>query len=284
MTSPTDGPVSAEALRLTPSFREKVWGTTALAPWFPRSENRIGEVWFLSPAGPLPILVKFIFTSERLSVQVHPDDEYARRQEGSPGKTEMWYVLRAEPGASIAVGLREAVTRDRLRQLALSGEIERFLNWIPVAPGDTILTPARTIHAIGAGLALCEIQQQSDVNYRLYDYGRPRELHRELRLDRALDVASLAPHPGKTAPVTLAGGVRRLASCEYFVTDELELAGPLEYRPDPERFHILVVLEGAGQIGAARFRAGEAWMIPSGAAPFSLRPEPICHLLRTYVP
>jgi mannose-6-phosphate isomerase len=189
-------------------------------------------------------------------------------------------VLRAEPGASIAVGLRETVPRDRLRQLALSGEIERFLNWIPVAPGDTILTPARTIHAIGAGLALCEIQQQSDVTYRLYDYGRPRELH----LDRAIEVASLEPHSGKRAPVILAGGVRRLASCAHFVTDELELAAPLEYRPDLERLHILVVLEGAGQIGAARFRAGEAWMVPSGAAPFSLRPEPICHLLRTYVP
>jgi mannose-6-phosphate isomerase len=167
--------------RLTPRFLEKVWGSTRLEPWFPNSQKKIGEVWFEGVAD-LPLLIKFLFTSENLSVQVHPE-----------GKTEMWHILAAEPGAKIAAGFREPVTAEQAKAAALSGEIEEMLEWFDAAPGDTFFIPAGTVHAIGAGLSLCEIQQWSDVTYRLYDYGRPRELH----LDQGLAVSDLSSHAAR---------------------------------------------------------------------------------------
>src|ERR1039457_1474079 len=145
------------------SFVEKVWGSTRLSPWFPDCDRKIGEVWYQhSPE--VPVRGNVLFTADRLSVQGHPDDEYAAKHESSRGKTEMWHVLRADPGApGVAAGLRESVAPERLRELALSGAIEEYLNWIEVKPGDTIFIPAGTIHAIGPGLVLCEIQQYSDV-------------------------------------------------------------------------------------------------------------------------
>jgi mannose-6-phosphate isomerase len=265
---------------LAASLREKIWGSTQLSPWFPDSREKIGEVWFLSDGEPLPILVKFIFTSDRLSVQVHPDDEYARAHENSPGKTEMWHILRAEPGATIAVGLREEVSREALREAAISGEIESLLSWVPVAPGDTVFTPPGTIHAIGAGIALCEIQQQSDVTYRLYDYGRPRQLH----LERGIAVAHPGPYSGKSEPVRLSATEERLAACPYFVTDRIQVCAGFRYRPEPGRMHLLIVLEGSGRLAGEPFRAGEAWMVPAGTDPFAIEPEGACSLLRTYVP
>ena len=132
----------------------KVWGATKLEPWYRDAAEKIGEIWLEHPDGVrLPLLVKFLYTSEALSVQVHPSDEYARRHENSYGKTEMWVILRAEPGARIAHGLRETVSRERLREAALSGEIEGLLNWVTVEAGDVLFTPAGVIHAIGAGLA-----------------------------------------------------------------------------------------------------------------------------------
>ena len=188
--------------RLSPSFREKVWGSADLEPWFRNSDRKIGEVWF-EGVDDLPLLVKFIFTSEKLSVQVHPDDAYARENHnGSRGKTEMWHILAAEPGAKIAAGFRQQITAQRLVEASRSGEIENLLEWFEAKPGDTFFIPAGTVHAIGAGLTLCEIQQHSDVTYRLYDYGRPRELH----LDRAAAVSHLAPHAARVEQ----------ASCTYF--------------------------------------------------------------------
>src|SRR5438128_9591375 len=163
------------ATRLTPVLHEKVWGRTRLAPWFPDSDRPIGEARYGVEGRDLPLLVKLLFTSEKLSLQLHPDDG----EDGPRGKTEMWHILEAEPGATIALGFREPITRERLVESARSGEIERLVNWIPVQPGETYFTPAHTVHAIGAGIVLCEIQQNSDVTYRLYDYGRPRELHLE---------------------------------------------------------------------------------------------------------
>jgi mannose-6-phosphate isomerase len=245
--------------RLEPSFREKVWGATKLEPWFRDSEQRIGEVWFTGSG--LPILTKFLFTSERLSIQVHPADEYAREHEDSPGKTEMWHVLRAEPGAEIGAGFVEELTRERLREAALSGEIERLLRWMPVRAGDTIFTPAGTVHAIGAGLALVEIQQMSDVTYRLYDYGRPRELH----LDKGIEVADLGAHPG----VEQRRG-RLLAECPYFATEMVE--GTAE--PG-----ILIAIEGHGKVGGCPVAAGEVWV---ASEPVGI--EGGVRLLRTWFP
>jgi mannose-6-phosphate isomerase len=274
-TSEPGGPV-----RLVPSFREKVWGTPRLEPWFPGVRGKIGEVWFLSEGEPAPLLVKFIFTAERLSVQVHPDDDYARERESSAGKTEMWHILRAEPGSTIALGLRETLSREQLHSAAASGEIENLLHWIPVEVGDTILIPAGTIHALGGGIALCEVQQQSDITYRLYDYGRPRELH----LDKATEVASLDPHPGKTFPVAVSDGEQRLAACEYFVTDSLEFRTPGLYQPLAGRAQMLIAIEGAGALAGNPFQAGAAWLVPAGTPPFPVEPEDRSRLLRTYIP
>jgi mannose-6-phosphate isomerase len=284
--------MSPDPIRSLPLFLEKVWGATALDPWFPPSEKQIGEIWLTSDGnqtsagrtvgellGRSPLLVKFIFTSERLSVQVHPDDKHAAERGHANGKTEMWHVLRAAPDACVAIGLRETVTRERLREAALSGEIVDLLEWLPARAGDTFFVPAGAVHAIGAGLALCEIQQNSDVTYRLYDYGRPRELH----LEDALAAASLAPCPQPVARET-APGCRLLAACPYFNTELIELAGPLPYRPDPTRVNILVFLEGEGALGGSRFAPGHAWIVPACAQPFDLKPDGAARLLRAYVP
>ncbi len=126
-----------------------------------------------------PLLVKLLFTTERLSVQVHPDDEYAEEHHGSLGKTEAWYVLDATPPGEVAVGFRQTLTPDQFNAAVHSGEIENLLDWRKVQAGDIIYVPAGTVHAIGAGVTICEIQENSDITYRLYDYGRPRELHLE---------------------------------------------------------------------------------------------------------
>ncbi len=224
---------------------EKVWGSHDLSPLFPPSERKIGEVWFAAD----PLLIKFLFTTENLSVQVHPADE-----NGVQGKTEMWHILRAERGAMIALGFREPVTRERLVEAAKSGGIMALLNWIPVRAGETYFTPAHTVHAIGAGIALCEIQQNSDITYRLYDYGRAREMH----LEEGSRVADLGVHPGECGlPVR----------CEYFETEAVELGGG-EFGGDAAygsaHDHFLIVLEGCGELGGEAFAAGEVWQVAAG--------------------
>ncbi len=259
---------SNKPVRLNPTFLEKVWGSTRLSPWYPDSEKKIGEVWFEAN----PLLIKFLFTTERLSVQVHPDDAHAAEHHDSLGKTEMWHILRTDPGAQIAVGFREEITPERLRESSLSGEIEQLLRWVDVHPGETFFTPAGTVHAIGAGLALCEIQQSSDVTYRLYDYGRPRELH----LDQAMRVSDTSAHAGEPAHLPLI--------CEYFHTDLLEVGSRLKYAPDLDRFHVLIILEGEGDIAGEAYRLGEVWYVPAGSENFLMHASTHTKILRTWVP
>ena len=255
------------ATPLTPSLREKVWGKTNLAPWFPDSTEKIGEAWFLA-GHELPLLVKLIFTTERLSVQVHPDDG----EDGPRGKTEMWHILEAEPGASIALGFRHPITRERLVESARTGEIEQLLNWMPVKPGETYFTPAHTVHAIGAGIVLCEIQQHSDVTYRLWDYGRPRELH----LEQAVPISDLGVHPG---PVP--DGV---VHSKHFITEPVQLGAGEERRPERRRCHLWICLEGEGTIGTDPFRQGEVWLLPEEGEQPVIRTARGTEFLRTYVP
>jgi mannose-6-phosphate isomerase len=166
---------------------EKPWGRTRLpAPFTNGGRGKIGEIWFEHPdRDDLPLLVKYIFTSEKLSIQVHPDDAQARKRGFQNGKTECWYVLEAEPDSRLGLGLKSELSSADIRSAALDGSIEELMDWKPVRAGDCILVPAGTIHAIGAGIALLEFQQNIDLTYRLYDYGRPRELH----LDDAVDVS-----------------------------------------------------------------------------------------------
>ena len=233
------------AARLTPRFLPKVWGSKHLEPWYRDSAEKIGEVWFESDPKP-PLLIKFLFTTEPLSVQVHPE-----------GKTEMWHILKAEPGAKISAGFRQPISPERLRQSALSGEIEQLLEWFEARPGDTFFIPAGTVHAIGAGLVLCEIQQHSDTTYRLFDYGRPRELH----LDQGIPVSRLGPHPARQPARE---GV--LVSCPFFTTEKLVVNGTARCKPG----RTIILLDGNLKIDGQPARAGEAWFADPAQGPVEM--------------
>lgn len=244
--------------RLTPRFLEKIWGSVRLEPWFESTGRKIGEVWF-ERSQPLPLLVKFLFTSENLSVQVHPGDEYAALHHHSLGKTEMWHILAAQPGARIAAGFREPISAERLRAAAESGEIEELLEWQAAAPGDTFFIPAGTVHAIGGGLVLCEIQQVSDITYRLYDYHRGREL----QLEQALAVSRREPSSARVPPQG-----EQLVSCEYFTVQRQRVDGSLRLKSPPQ---LLIVTEGQGECSGQALRAGEVWYASPGTAALDLR-------------
>lgn len=256
--------------KLASSFRERIWGTTSLSPWFPDAKNKIGEVWF--PGGEASsLLIKFIFTSEKLSVQVHPPDEYALRHENSRGKTEMWHILEATPGAAVALGFRETITREQFEEALRRNRVEDLLNWVPAQAGDSFFAPAGTVHAIGAGLTLCEIQQNSDVTYRLYDYGRPRELH----LDRGLDVSNLEHYDGKRdLPI----------ACEYFTADALAVPRTALVHGGDGRERFLIVLEGGGLIAGEHFRAGQVWMFDGDCEAVEMQPSTPARMLRVTAP
>ena len=249
--------------RIEPRFVERVWGRTDLSPLFGAQEKRIGEVWFPIPDD-FPLLVKFIFTSERLSVQVHPRDEYARIHENSRGKTEMWHILAAEPDSTIALGFREPVEKQSLRTAIADGSVVDLLNWIPVKAGETVYTPAGTVHAIGAGIVMCEIQQNSDITYRLFDYGRPRELH----LEKGLDVLDAGPYDGRRDfPVC----------CEHFTTEKVVLTGPTVLDSPGE--HLLIPIGGRGTIAEQPFKAGQVWHVHERRT--DIRPDGTAIFLRT---
>lgn len=221
---------------------ERIWGTTRLQPWFPDASSKIGEVWFQLDDN-FPLLVKLLFTSANLSVQVHPDDAYARQHGHKRGKTEMWHILSAEPDSRIAVGLQEPLNPEQLRQAIASRTLDQLLRWVPVHPGETYLIEAGTIHAIGKGIVLCEIQQNSDVTYRLYDYERNRELH----IDHGVAVSDTAKtaHPSKF-PV----------HSKYF--HAIEFSGGPMGGAQPE---LLVVLSGSGVIGGDPFEGAGVWHV-----------------------
>ena len=191
---------------------EKVWGRDHLPEPFAATEGRrIGEVWFEPPEALPQLLVKYIFTSEKLSVQCHPSDEQTlARGLGRQGKEECWLVIDAEPGAKLGIGFDAPLDTDAMRAAAVDGSIEDLLTWHEVTPGDFFYIPAGTVHAIGPGCAIIEIQQNSDITYRLYDYGRPRELHLEegmaVARGETYDLAANASFVGHQSDVNLVDG------------------------------------------------------------------------------
>jgi mannose-6-phosphate isomerase len=248
---------------IEPKFVERPWGTKRLAPLFPDQAREIGEVWF--EAGPeFPILTKFIFTSAKLSVQVHPNNSYARVKENSRGKTEMWHILDAGPESKIALGFKEKQTSDSVRGAIADKTVEELLDWVAVKPGDTFFAEAGTVHAIGAGITLCEIQQNSDVTYRLYDYGRDRELH----LDKGMAVSSLEPYEGRrNYPVV----------CEHFSVDLLEITETKECVSGCDG--ALVVLQGGGAFGDIAVRAGQVALLRAADGAVPIHPNGFMKLL-----
>ncbi|BBC70931.1 mannose-6-phosphate isomerase [Altererythrobacter sp. B11] len=199
---------------------EKPWGKDVLpAPFTAPKGKRIGEIWFEPPAQLPQLLVKYIFTSEKLSVQVHPNSDQTEADGmGRQGKEECWVVVDAEPGAALGIGFTEEIDAEAMRQAALDGSIEGKLAWREVKKGDFFYIPAGTVHAIGGGVSIIEIQQNSDITYRLYDYGRPRELH----LDKGIAVARRTPPDPALHRVLPAEGGERLVDGPYFRLDWID--------------------------------------------------------------
>ena len=208
--------MTASVRQISTRMIEKVWGRRALPRPFTAPEgSSIGEIWFEPPPELPQLLVKYLFTSEKLSVQVHPSDTNALSEEH--GKEECWLVLDAEPGAKLAIGFESEVTPADIDAAARDGSIEELLTWHDARAGDVYFLPAGTVHAIGPGLALVEVQQNSDTTFRLYDYGRPRELH----LERALAVADGVPYPSQHKG-TVAERGQSLINTSHFRLDRIE--------------------------------------------------------------
>jgi mannose-6-phosphate isomerase len=324
--------VALSPARLDPTFSPRPWGTRSLAPLFPEKTGLaepIGEAWMtgsdskfatgpfagktLSEAWPamppewigtavarapvFPLLVKFIFTEDKLSVQVHPDDAYAARHEqpaGGRGKTEMWYTCNARAGAQVMVGLKPNVTREQFERAIADGTAETCLERVPVHNGDAFFVPAGTAHTIGPGLVLCEIQQQSDLTYRVYDYnrrdaqGRARELH----IEKALEVMRFGQQRGgKIEPVSVRCGTSEktfLAACRYFATEKWEFPERITAHSSREHFDLLIVLGGEGDFTFASeslpYGPAQVWMIPAALGTFEIAPKTRTSLLRSFVP
>jgi len=254
MVSHPEMPLPAlEPFRLDPLFVTRVWGSNDLRPWYDclAESSPIGEVWLTgdecliatgphrgrklgelfrlaplsllgasAPSSESPLLIKVIFAREKLSVQVHPDDRTARSHGQPRGKTECWYVLAAEPGARVALGLKPGLSLPRIREEIRAGTLESSLNLLPVDPGDLVYVEAGAVHAIWPGSILLEIQQNSDLTYRLYDYGRPRELH----VDRSLQALNLSARSGKIPAQPLADRTL-LVDSPYFRVERLPVSG-----------------------------------------------------------
>lgn len=313
---------------MLPGFDPRPWGTTDLSPIYPnhRFEEKIGESWLTGDEckvsnGPLmgktlsqlseqyqrelvgdaardakrfPLLLKFLFPHEKLSVQVHPDDEQAKRVGQPWGKTECWYVAHAKPGAQIALGLKAGVTAHELEEAIHQKRAEEVLRWINVYAGDMIYVAGGTVHTLGPGSVIVETQQQSDTTYRLYDYGRPRELH----LKDGMAAVREKVKSGKVvrpAPDQIGEKTRHesLIGAPYFVVDMFEAKDPLELTTQDgsgkSSVQILVAVEGCGVVEApgsdpVTLAKGDAVVVPAGVGRFGVRPQWTLEFLRAYVP
>jgi mannose-6-phosphate isomerase len=304
-------------LLLKPDFRERIWGTRDLSPIYGETpgEAPIGEAWLTGDDcqvvnGPLagsslgelcrrygrdlvgknapeadrfPLLVKFIFPRDKLSVQVHPDDETARRAGLPCGKTECWYVLKAEPGAKIGLGLKPGTTREQFARAIEEVRAEQLLNWIDVRAGEMIYVDAGTVHAIGPGVILVETQQNSDTTYRLYDYGRPRPLHVKeglAALKEKTRAGKVEAQGDANSAVLVASPCfivekRRFKSDQSGKSSEFMTASS-DAEPSRRSVEILVGLNGCGVVEAqacepVTMGGGDAVVVPAAIEQFSIR-------------
>ena len=311
-------------LLLRPQFHPRVWGAQNLAPVYDvEFSEPVGEAWLTgeqcqvlngSLAGHtlaelvrdygteligsgydssrFPLLIKLLFPHDKLSVQVHPDDEGARRKGQPCGKTECWYVWKAEPGAKIGLGLRSGISKAELKRAIKEKRMETLLNWIEARRGDMFYVDAGTVHAIGPGLILVETQQNSDATYRLYDYGRTRELH----IEDGLAAVKEQTHAGKVParmPRMDAGNIQRnLLTAPCFIVDQLRFVRRSRFeRESPAKAKVLclIAIEGAGQIEFGQMApikvcTGHAVIVPAAVQQFWLRPESELELLCAWAP
>jgi mannose-6-phosphate isomerase len=316
-------------LLMRPVFDPRPWGTEDLSPIYPghRFDEKIGEAWLTGDnckvaSGPLkdkslaelsreygsalvgdaareqrrfPLLMKFLFPLQKLSVQVHPDDAGAQKIGQPWGKTECWYVAHAKPGAQIGLGLKPGVTLKQFEEAIHDQRAEELLNWLNVFPGEMIYVAGGTVHTLGPGSIIVETQQQSDTTYRLYDYGRPRELH----LKEGLAAVKERVASGKVvrpAPVQM-DGTRNLRSqmisAPHFAVDFYELKDPQEFQTYDESGHtsvqILVAVEGCGTVQTeglepVTLAKGDAVVVPASIEKFRVRPQWSIEFLKSSVP
>ncbi len=237
----------------------KPWGVVDTRPWSSASDDAkaVGEIWYErsnSAAAPPSLLLKLLFTNQPLSIQVHPDDAYAQSIGLPNGKTEAWYVLSAAPDAKIALGLKRYVSPEQLRRAIDDGSISDLVMWQAAHPGDTIFVAAGTIHAIGAGLVIAEIQQRSDATFRLFDHGRGRELH----IDNALAVATAGPADFRVTTTRLTAARTLLVSNSYFTFERIDLAPNSAWCLEAEHETWLLVVGGSAHAGPFDVTTGDA--------------------------
>ncbi|MGO9483862.1 MAG: class I mannose-6-phosphate isomerase [Rhodomicrobium sp.] len=240
----------------------KPWGSSDLRPWseLQAGGNPIGELWFQRTdltASPPALLLKLLFTNEALSIQVHPDDAFAQSIGMEHGKTEAWYILSAASGAQVAVGLKGQLTAPQLRAAIDDGSIADLVQWHLVRKDDTVFVPAGTIHAIGAGLVIAEIQQRSDATFRLFDYGRQRELH----AGNAVAAARAGPAECQSIQKRLTNARTLLVASSHFVLERIDLLSKSNWELHAGRETWLFVLEGHARIGLMNAFAGEAMFL-----------------------
>jgi mannose-6-phosphate isomerase len=243
----------------------KPWGVSDLRPWssIDGTGDAVGELWFerAEKNAPIPaLLLKLLFTSAPLSIQVHPDDTFARALGMANGKSEAWYIISAEPDAQIGVGLKRRITPQELRAAITNGSIVELVEWRPVAKGDVVFIPAGTIHALGAGIVLAEIQQRSDTTFRLFDYGRERELH----IDNGVAVANAWPLRSPPDPIRLTAERMVLVASQHFVLERIELPEGSSWALLAEAETWVLALDGHAAIGLAAVSMGQAIFAAGG--------------------
>jgi mannose-6-phosphate isomerase len=287
-------------------FAEGPYGGRGLAEaWSEMSAEWAGTRFAAagSARAAFPLLAKFLFPGDKLSVQVHPPDEYAREHEaeaGGTGKTEMWFAVHAKPRSEVFVGLKPGVTRQVFRRAMDEGTVENCLARLPLATGDAVFVPAGTAHTIGPGVVLCEIQQTSDVTYRVHDYGRlqPDGTPRALHVAQAMDVLNFEEQRGgKISAARVRAGnadVSFLVACPYFAVEKWEFVKMVLPRAEREQFEIWIVLAGNGGIawgeagetnsGPLEYSAGEAWFVPASLGEWRITPATETIVIRTFVP
>jgi mannose-6-phosphate isomerase len=251
----------------------KPWGVADLHPWsgIDGSGDAVGELWFRRPDESAPdpaLLLKLLFTSEPLSVQVHPDDAFARSIGLPNGKTEAWYILAATADARVAVGLKRHLTTEELRAAIGDGSIAALAQWRSVAKDDIIFVPAGTIHAVGAGIVLAEIQQHSDATFRLFDYGRQRQLHE----DSAVAVSDAGPAQAQADLRRLTDARTALTANPHFVLERIDLRANSRWLLNAKRETWILVIDGHATIGSISASVGDAVFAEADRADIEVGP------------
>lgn len=280
------GPLEGRTVRsLVQEFGARLMGPSWSAAVKPPHANLAYQDM---PRSEFPVLAKLLFADDQLSVQTHPDNDMAQAAGHERGKTELWYVVASRPGGRLGLGLLEPLDTEQLVRAAESGAVADQLRWVPAVPGECVLVPAGTVHCAGNGVVLCEVQQNSDITYRLHDYGRPGldGKPRELQIKSAVAATKPYVRPVPALPQEITSSpclVERLGRCSSFVAELLSWEHPFVYSPDPRRCQLLACVRGAGTLNGMPFSAGDAFLIPAESSRFHVDGGEV-QAVRAYLP